>query len=85
MELDFERYFSLVKENGVLSEKIANMEKENISLHKEIAELKKALLFSNDEIYRKTLAYEKARVELRRLKKGFFNKPDKDILKELGL
>lgn len=50
-----------------------------------IDEKDEELMLIRETIHHRTNKLEKAKAELRRLRKGFFNKPDEQILKELGI
>ena len=50
-----------------------------------IDEKDEELMLIRETINLRTNKLEKAKAELRRLNKGFFNKPDEQILKELGV
>lgn len=48
-------------------------------------EKEEELLNVRETLHLRTIALEKAKAELRRLKKGMFNRPDEQVLKELGI
>lgn len=48
-------------------------------------EKEEELVNVRETLHLRTIALEKAKSELRRLKKGIFNRPDEQVLKELGI
>jgi hypothetical protein len=48
-------------------------------------EKEEELVNVRETLHLRTIALEKAKSELRRLKKGIFNRPDEQVLKELGV
>ena len=50
-----------------------------------IDEKDEELMHVRESLHHRTNKLEKAKAELRRLKKGMFNRPDEEVLKELGI
>jgi hypothetical protein len=50
-----------------------------------IDEKDEELMHVRESLHHRTNKLEKAKAELRRLKKGMFNRPDEQVLKELGI
>ena len=65
--------------------KLEYLQKELEDIRKELEEKKDELTDTADTLGRRTKLLTKAKDELKRLKKGFFNRPDEDVLKELGI
>lgn len=74
-EKDFERLAFVIEDNRELMHRYQD--------RLEHDEEEKAQL--RETIHIRSIALEKAKNELRRLKKGIFNRPDEQVLKELGI
>lgn len=81
----FESILNLQKDNGTLQERAENLKKDKEQLREDIAELKEEFELLRETAHHRTIKLERAKNELKRLRKGFFNKPDEDVLKELGI
>lgn len=69
---------NLAQTNGALSERSSRFEADNTQMKEELTAMRQ-------QIMEQAILLEKAKAELRRLDKGMFNRPDKAILKDLGL
>lgn len=69
---------NLAQANGALEERSSILQGDNAQMKEELAELRQQAM-------QNAILLEKARNELRRLKKGVFSRPDSVILKELGI
>ena len=81
----FASVMQLQYDNGMLQERTTNLQTEKERLHEEIRLLKEELADTSETLGKRTKQLQAAKFELKRLKKGFFNKPDDDVLKELGI
>lgn len=81
----FASVMQLQHENGTLQERAANLQSDKNRLCDEIKELKEEVALLRETAQLRALKLEKVKAELKRLKKGIFNKPDSDVLKELGI
>lgn len=81
----FESIMQLQHNNGTLTERAENLKKDKEKLHDDIAELKEEIALLRETANHRAVKLERAKNELKRLKKGLFNKPDEDVLKELGI
>lgn len=81
----FESILNLQHDNGTLQERAANLQSDKNRLCNEIKELKEEVALLRETAHHRAVKLERAKNELKRLKKGLFNKPDEDVLKELGI
>ena len=81
----FASVMQLQHDNGTLQERAANLQSDKNRLCNEINELKEEVALLRETAQQRALKLEKVKAELKRLKKGLFNKPDSDVLKELGI
>lgn len=81
----FECVMQLQHDNGTLQERAANLQSDKNRLCDEIKELKEEVDLLRETAHHRAVKLERAKNELKRLKKGMFNKPDSDVLKELGI
>lgn len=81
----FASVMQLQHDNGTLQERAANLQSDKNRLCNEIKELKEEVALLRETAQLRALKLEKVKAELKRLKKGLFNKPDEDVLKELGI
>ena len=81
----FANVMQLQHDNGTLQERATNLQSDKNRLCDEIKELKEEIALLRETAQQRALKLEKVKAELKRLKKGFFNKPDDDVLKELGI
>lgn len=65
--------------------KLEYLQKELEDIRKVLVEKEDELIDTADTLGKRTKLLMKAKDELKRLKKGFFNRPDEDVLKELGI
>ncbi len=81
----FASVMQLQHDNGTLQERAANLQSDKNRLCDEIKELKEEVDLLRETAHHRAVKLERAKNELKRLKKGMFNKPDSDVLKELGI
>ena len=81
----FANVMQLQHENGTLQERATNLQGDKDRLCDEIKELKEEVALLRETAHHRAIKLERAKNELKRLKKGMFNKPDSDVLKELGI
>ena len=81
----FENVMNLMHTNGTLTERSSNLQKDNDTLRSKISELEEDIIHLRESLQLRTTKLERAKNELKRLKKGIFNKPDEDVIKELGI
>jgi exonuclease VII large subunit len=80
-----QRQLQLQLPNNNREEEVRRMEELIKWYQGKIDEKDEELMLIRETINLRTNKLEKAKAELRRLNKGFFNKPDEGILKELGV
>lgn len=81
----FANVMQLQHDNGTYKERVKHLKEDNDRLCDEIKELKEEVALLRETAQHRALKLERAKGELKRLKKGMFNKPDSDVLKELGI
>ena len=69
---------NLAQANGALEERSSILQGDNAQMKEELAELRQQAI-------QNAILLEKAKAELRRLGKGMFNRPDKAVMKDLGI
>lgn len=69
---------NLAQANGALEERSSILQGDNAQMKEELAELRQQAI-------QNAILLEKAKAELRRLGKGMFNRPDKAVMKDLGM
>ena len=75
----------LAEENAVLRQQLTDLQILADALRDENTELKELAEMQMEIISKRNLTIDMLKRELKRLNKGFFNRPDKRLLEEFGI